>query len=154
MLQPQANWLLPGMMPGWMAAPGDVITPPVDVLESNSEIIYIFAIPGVDSQDVRVEIQQQALEVEANLYPLQGENQYTYLYRERPVGRYYRRVTLTAELEIEKAAASFNQGLLEVRLPKTVRGRQIKIDVKSPVRKKVKTNVAAKDKPLGQTPLI
>lgn len=154
MLQPQVNWLLPGMTPGWMPAPGDVITPPVDVLESKDEIIYIFAIPGVGSEEVRVEIQQQALEVEAGLPQLQDGNQYTYRYRERPVGRYYRLVTLPPEIDTEKAVASFNQGLLQVRFPKTFRGRQIKVNVKTPVQKKTKSTLADKDDPAERTHLI
>jgi len=125
MLQPQVQW--PGMTMGWAPVPADVITPPVDVLENSEEIIYIFAIPGASAENVRVEARQQVLEIEGMPGQKQEDNRYTYLYRERPVGRYYRLISLPPEIDADRAEASFNSGLLEVKFPKTNRGQQVKV---------------------------
>ncbi|KYH30821.1 Hsp20/alpha crystallin family protein [Neomoorella mulderi] len=141
MLQPQ-NWSVPAMMPpGWMATPADGFVPPVDVLESNNDLIYIFAIPGARPENVRVEVRQQALEIEGNA-SLPDGGQYVYRYQEWPAGRFYRFLPLPPEIDAEKAAASFNQGLLTVRFPKTARGRQIAINVQAPVQQQGQENTA------------
>ncbi|MBE3573263.1 MAG: Hsp20/alpha crystallin family protein [Moorella humiferrea] len=132
MLQPQGQWFVPGMTsPGWMAAPADVLVPPVDVLESDHDLIYIFAVPGARPEDVRVEVRQQALEIEGTV-AAPDAGRYVYRYQEWPVGRFYRLLPLPPELDGEKAAASFDRGLLMVRFPKTNRGRQIAVNVQSP----------------------
>ncbi|NLW08149.1 MAG: Hsp20/alpha crystallin family protein [Clostridia bacterium] len=137
-----------------MTAPQEIITPPVDILESDNEIIYIFAIPGAGSQEVRIEIQQQLLEIEAALPHYQDSSQYTYLYRERPLGRYYRLLTLPPEVDSKEAVATFDQGLLEIRFPRAARGRASKVNVKPKVEKKAKSATAPKVDTSGNSFLL
>jgi HSP20 family protein len=155
MLQPQGQWLVPGMtMPGWPAAPAGVLVPPVDVLESNNDLIYIFAIPGARPEEARVEVRQQALEIEGNAVLPDG-GQYVYRYQEWPAGRFYRYLPLPPEVDVEKAAASIEQGLLIVRFPKTACGRQITVNMQAPVQQQGQGNITGTQPgSSGRSPLI
>ncbi|WP_258360248.1 Hsp20/alpha crystallin family protein [Moorella sulfitireducens] len=133
MLQTQGHWPMTAMpMPGWTPAPADVLVAPVNVLERDNDIIYIFAVPGARPEDMRVEIRRQILEIKGNA-SLPGDGQYVYRYQEWPAGSFYRFVPLPPELDPEKAVASFSQGLLTVRFPKPGGGRQVAVNIQAPV---------------------
>ncbi|MDN5344869.1 MAG: hypothetical protein PWQ18_981 [Clostridia bacterium] len=133
MLQPQVNWSLPGMPPpAWMPGPADTLVPPVDILESNNDLIYIFAIPGARPEEVRVEVNQQVLEIEGATSQLPDGHQYVYRYQEWPAGKFHRLLPLPPEIDADRAMATCNQGLLTVSFPKTARGRQVAIKVQTP----------------------
>ncbi|PKM79148.1 MAG: hypothetical protein CVU88_07285 [Firmicutes bacterium HGW-Firmicutes-13] len=106
-----------------------VQTPPVDIMETTSEIIYIFEIPGADQNAVNVEIRQSSLFVEGQT-ELGIENEgVKFLYRERRSGiRYSRLLSVPQEVDQEQAAASIRNGLLMVRFPKRTTGRRLNVN--------------------------
>ncbi|MBC7324262.1 MAG: hypothetical protein H5T99_02970, partial [Moorella sp. (in: Bacteria)] len=69
-----------------MVAPADTLVPPVDILESNNDLVYIFAIPGARPEEVRVEVRQQAMEITGRASPWPGDDRYVYRYQEWTAG--------------------------------------------------------------------
>ena len=61
----------------------------------------------------------------------QGRAQPQYHYRERRVGRFLRQVTLTVAVNADKAEASFEHGVLTLRLPKAEEAQRKRIQVRS-----------------------
>jgi HSP20 family protein len=69
------------------------------------------------------------LRVEDNVLILRGEKRTEFndaerQYSERSYGRFERHVALPAEVDDERASATFRNGVLTVTLPKTERARQ------------------------------
>lgn len=95
----------------------------VDVREEMDEVIVTADLPGVDKKDVVIRlVTPLSLEISVlkKTEPEEGADVYDYYTRERLSGSLHRIVSLPAEVIDEKASASFRNGVLEIRLGKTV----------------------------------
>ena len=106
--------------------------PRVEVVETEKEVKVEAELPGMEEKDVEVLLHDGTL-------TLRGERQSANEDRHRRVSeRYYgqfeRRVVLPAEVDGDKATASFQKGVLTVTLPKTVQAmedvKRIRINTK------------------------
>jgi len=109
--------------------------PTADVVETKDAIIVKAEIPGIDEKDV-------AVEIENNILTLRGERKLEketeekgYRRIERSYGNFSRSFTLPANVDTTKIAALFNNGLLEVTIPKKEAAKPRTINVE--VRKKL-----------------
>ena len=73
--------------------------PIVDVFEEDGEVVVIAELPGVRKEDIRLNATGDSLEI-------------------RAAGSFYKVVKLPSRVDPERARATFNNGVLEVRLPK------------------------------------
>lgn len=96
--------------------------PQVEVVDRDKEVRVTAELPGLEEKDVE-------LRVEDNVLILRGEKRTEFddaerQYSERSYGRFERRLSLPAEVDDERANATFRNGVLTVTLPKTERARQ------------------------------
>jgi HSP20 family protein len=96
--------------------------PHVEVVDRDKEVRVTAELPGLEEKDVE-------LRVEDNVLVLSGEKRTEVddkerQYSERYYGRFERHVALPAEVDDERANASFRNGVLTITLPKTERARQ------------------------------
>ncbi len=105
--------------------------PPVDIYETESDIVVKAELPGVDPKDVEVK-------VEDNTLYLKGERKFekevkneSYHRVERAYGSFARSFSLPNSINAEKVKAEYKDGLLTLMLPKReeAKPRTIKIDV-------------------------
>ncbi len=102
----------------------------VDVRDHEDEVIVVADLPGVEKEDVAVRITDPLhLEIASTRTSETGEEGQDFFMRERIYGQMSRMVLLPAEVTEENAAASFKNGVLEVRLKKgeEERGERIPI---------------------------
>ena len=89
--------------------------PPVDIHETSDGLSLLFALPGVDSEDIEITLEPNALTVSA-LRPLTLTNRDSVIRRlEIPHGRFVRRIALKGA-RMEVADTRYVNGCLEVRL--------------------------------------
>ncbi|HEY5610571.1 MAG TPA: Hsp20/alpha crystallin family protein [Thermoanaerobaculia bacterium] len=107
---------------------GDWI-PPCDVIETGDSIIVRAEIPGLKEEDIDIRL-------EGNLLSLRGHREFqkeseerNYHRIERSYGGFARSFTLPSGVDAENIAADYENGVLEVTLPKREesRPRQIKV---------------------------
>jgi HSP20 family protein len=102
----------------------------VDVKEHDDEVIVAADLPGVEKEDVSIEIlEPRTLRI---AFSRQGETREEgegYYVRERTYGSMDRVVRLPADVTEEGAAATFKNGVLEVRLKKTAAETKKKIPI-------------------------
>jgi HSP20 family protein len=96
--------------------------PQVEVADRDREIRVTAELPGLEEKDVE-------LRVEDNVLILRGEKRTEIddaerQYSERSYGRFERHLALPADVDEERASATFRNGVLTVTLPKTERARQ------------------------------
>ena len=109
--------------------------PPVEITENEKEIVMAFELPGLDKNDVRIEIDDNVLTLrgEKKSEHVEDDTREFFL-KERIYGSFERSFTLPPALNGEKVAARFEKGVLTITLPKSEvvkpRGREIAIDVK------------------------
>ena len=92
----------------------------VDVREHDDEMIVVADLPGVEKDDVSLQILNPGtLEISCERKGETEEKSEGYYVRERVYGSMQRLVTLPADVTEKDAKASFKNGVLEVRLNKT-----------------------------------
>lgn len=103
--------------PGFPAAPAPTWQPPVDVMESERELIIMAALPGVEPQDLKVTITADILSI-AGLRRLPAMARSAAIHRlEIPYGRFQRRIQLPS-LRLELSGSELASGCLFLTLTK------------------------------------
>jgi HSP20 family protein len=111
------------------AQPAPVWTPAVDMYETDSELVAVFDLAGVDASQTEVRAEAHALTVRGVRRPAAAANgQCTYHALEIAYGRFERIVELPPAIDTSAAEANYRDGLLEVRLPKRA-PRQVRVGV-------------------------
>jgi HSP20 family protein len=91
----------------------------VDVREHDDEVIIVADLPGINKEDVSLQlINPRALEVSCERKGEKEETSEGYNMRERMYGSMSRIVTMPADVRDEDSRASFKNGVLEVHLKK------------------------------------
>jgi HSP20 family protein len=99
-----------------------VIRPFSDIEDTDGEIVVTAEVPGFEKKDIRINATESSLEISAEKKEEKKEEKKGYLIRERSHGRYYRFYSLPSTVAPEN-------GLLEVRLPKTEMKKKVEIKV-------------------------
>ncbi len=113
----------------WLSR-GEYAGLPVEMYETDKEVVVKAPLPGFKPNEVDIELQSGVLSIRAEHKEEREEKDATYHLREFRVGSLYRQVTLPAEVNADKAEATFENGVLTLRLPKAEKAKARKIKVK------------------------
>lgn len=108
--------------------PGPVFIPAVDILDDPNEIIVLADMPGVDSNNVDIDLKDNQLTIVGRIDPVEGEKEVS-LYKEFNWGDFYRSFTLSDVIDQTKITAKMDQGVLRLTLPKAEKMKPRKISV-------------------------
>jgi HSP20 family protein len=92
--------------------------PKVDVIERAAEVVVRAELPGVEKDGVELTVTDQTLMLRAETRHEEKDEKGEYYRHEMSRGEYRRTLQLPAEVDREKARATFRNGVLEVTLPK------------------------------------
>jgi HSP20 family protein len=103
--------------------------PAIDVHETDDEVVVTAALPGVKPEDVEITMTGQNLIIRGEFKADEKVERDQYLYQERRYGAFSRQLQLPIRVQGEKADASFEDGVLTLRIPKSeeIKPRQIQI---------------------------
>jgi len=113
-------------------ARGERWLPPVDVYETDGDVVVVMDLPGVDLQDIKVSVAGQVLTVEGERRREEPAEAEAYFRRERMEGEFLRMIELPEDVMNDEAKAAYKDGVLRVTIPKagSVLEKEIKIKVK------------------------
>jgi HSP20 family protein len=106
------------------------VTPSVDIKEEEGKLIVAADIPGIDKDEVSINIRGDMLEISAEKKEEKEEKEEGYIKRERRYRKFYRSIPLPAEVDKENVEASLKDGVLRIALPKAAGEVVKKIEVK------------------------
>jgi HSP20 family protein len=92
--------------------------PAMDLAESDDHLVLRADLPGVDEDDVEVEIKDGVLTVSGERKSEQKSEGEGYQRVERAFGRFSRSLTLPGGVDTDEVTANFDRGVLEVKIPK------------------------------------
>ena len=97
----------------------NVFTPRADVTEDKDNLYVHAEIPGVNKDDVKVNVTGDVLTISGEKKTEQKDENKNYYRIERTQGAFSRSFTLPAEIVVDKISAEFKDGVLNITLPKT-----------------------------------
>jgi len=102
---------------------------PLDVSTTKDELVVEASLPGLRPEDVDITVEGGTLTIGGQTRDERKEQEAGYLLQEIRRGSFSRSVTLPEGLQPDKASATFENGMLTLRIPKAeeVKPRQIRI---------------------------
>lgn len=105
-------------------------TPAVDIVETADSLKLTVELPGVNKDDVSLSIENNVLTISGEKKNLVEVNQGDFSRVERTYGSFSRSFNLSSRINNEKIDARYNNGILEVNLPKREESKPRQIEVK------------------------
>jgi Molecular chaperone (small heat shock protein) len=96
-------------------------TPVSDMFETADSIFIYMELAGVKKEDIGIEIAETAIEVSGVKRRGEGAEEYNFQRMERPFGFFKRVFDMPRTASRDSISASFNEGLLEIIIPKKTR---------------------------------
>jgi HSP20 family protein len=104
--------------------------PAMDLVERGDRYVLRADLPGVAESDVKVELEDNVLTVSGERRSEHEERREGYRRVERASGRFSRTLTLPEGVDPEAIDASFERGVLEVRIPKPAERKPHRVAIK------------------------
>lgn len=104
--------------------------PRADIFETPEAIVVVADMPGVDENSVDITLEKNVLSLTGFVEPVQP-NSYSLAYAEYEVGDYFRRFSLSGEVDQDNIQAAVKNGVLRLHLPKAGPAQARKIAVKA-----------------------
>jgi len=105
------------------------LKPRVDILESEASFRVEIDLPGVDKDDLKVEVENGNLIIEADRKKTEVEGFEARRMERLSSARFRRSFAIGEEIEVEKASAEFLNGVLSLTLPKREKALPRRIEV-------------------------
>ncbi|NIP37596.1 MAG: Hsp20/alpha crystallin family protein [Candidatus Dadabacteria bacterium] len=123
----------------WMSMPAlrrfktiEEFSPVVDMYDNKDEIVVKAEIPGMKKEDVHVTTTEDSVTIKGEMKKEEEVKEDDYYYSERSSGSFSRTLHLPSKIKTNKVDAKFDNGLLEVHLPKAdeSKPKEVKINLK------------------------
>jgi HSP20 family protein len=105
--------------------------PPVDIYETDDALILTVDLPGVPKEAVGIEIHQNTLMLRGERKPAAEVPADRYHRTERAYGAFQRSFVLPTLVDQEHVQATYHDGVLELRLPKSDAAKPRRIAIQS-----------------------
>ncbi|MCP1356152.1 Hsp20/alpha crystallin family protein [Aneurinibacillus migulanus] len=105
-------------------------SPRIDVYETETHVVASCEIPGIEKkEDIDIHIDDNMLTISGTINKMHEVREENLYRRERFSGRFERVVNLPSSVTAEDAKASYKNGILEIRMPKSMMDRRKKVDI-------------------------
>jgi len=117
-----ASWQ-PGLL-------GTTFVPHTDMYEEKDQLVVKTELPGINEKNLEVTLEGDVLTIKAEKKEEVTEDA-THHTRERYYGKYIRSMSLPSHVNGDKISATFDNGVLELRIPKAEAVKAKRIEVKA-----------------------
>lgn len=110
------------LLPGEIATPGAIERyrkPFIDLIETDKEVVANAEMPGLEKEDIKINLTEDRLEISTETKHGEEKKEKGYIYKERRSECYYRSVSLPSPIDPDNSRASYNNGVLQITMPKT-----------------------------------
>ncbi len=105
--------------------------PAVNIWADGEETLVTTEIPGIDSDTIDISVIGKTLMIKGSREPEKPGDGCSYHRRERWYGQFTKTIELPFNIEADKVAANFSNGILSIRLPRAEAEKPKKITIKS-----------------------
>ena len=108
---------------------GSTWLPALDVWETEDELVLAVDLPGIEEKDISVEVDDGVLTVSGERSRETEEKNDRYYRFERRFGQFSRSVTLPQGIDASGVKAEFENGVLQVHIPKPEERKPTRIQI-------------------------
>jgi len=105
--------------------------PPVEVQETQDYFLLSLDLPGVSEKDIRIDMHDGRLSISGERRSEQKESSGQFRRVERSYGRFERAFQLPVQVQEDKVQARFENGVLEIMIPKSEQSKARTIQVET-----------------------
>ena len=123
-------------MNGLLDGPGraqQTWVPALDVWETPTEVVYSFDLPGIAEDQISLEVKDDTLTISATRERSEETSEDGFYRYERRYGSFARAVGLPQGVDQDKIDARYENGVLEVRVPKPEEQQPKRIELKKTI---------------------
>ena len=108
--------------------------PAVEMYETESEVVVKVALPNIDPKQVEITVTNEAITLKGETKHEEERKGRNYYRRELQYGAFVRMLPLLTEVKGAEAKATYKDGVLEIKVPKSERAKAtaVKVKVDSP----------------------
>jgi HSP20 family protein len=117
-LQSEVNRLFDGFFGNRGSVAARRWVPAMDLAERDDHLVLRADLPGLDRDDVEIEIKDGVLTISGERETEQEEKGDSYYRVERASGSFARSLSLPKDVDADAVTADFENGVLEVKIPK------------------------------------
>ena len=103
--------------------------PAMDLIEAGEHFVVKADLPGMTEDDVKIEIQDNVLKISGERKTELEDKHEGYYRLERSTGAFTRSLTLPEGIDAGAVAATFDNGVLEVRIPKPEEAKPKRVQI-------------------------
>ena len=108
---------------------GPWFKPAVDIYENGDALTVLADVPGARAEDFDVDVRDNRLTIQAAVDDV--EDRWNSVYTEYRTGNFARQFRLGQQIDQSRITANFNNGVLELTLPKVKQAKARKIEVET-----------------------
>jgi HSP20 family protein len=100
------------------------MTPRVDIVENDKEVVVTAEVPGMDEKDFDISLTADTLTLHGEKKAEREEKKGNWYRVERSYGSFHRTVPLPCQVDSDKVEARYSKGVLTITLPKLPEEKQ------------------------------
>lgn len=116
---------------GWPTRVTTGLAVPVDMYETDDNLVVSADLPGLKPEDVDISITENTLTIKGEFRSEEEGERGNVHFQERRYGKFQRSVALPSSVDTNAAEAEFEDGVLKVSLPKSEEAKPKQIEVKT-----------------------
>jgi HSP20 family protein len=106
------------------------IIPIVDVEETEQEFLITAELPGIKKDDIKITFENNYLTISGEKKAKKDMKKENYHHMERSYGKFSRTLAIPAGVMLDKIEAEYEQGILNIKIPKAEEAKPKQIEVK------------------------
>lgn len=112
-------WLVSSGWPRFISPDRNAVTPSVDIFDEDDDLVIKADLPGIRKEEIDTTIAGHIVTLSGEKKQDEEVEKKNYYRKERSYGSFTRSFHLPVEVQADKAKAKFENGVLEIRIPKT-----------------------------------
>lgn len=113
----------------FLSKSGVDLSPRIDISETDAAYKIEAELPGINQKEIDIKIDNNILTIKGKKEDIKEEKEKNYHLRERYYGAFQRSISLPNNIEPEKIKASFENGVLNISVPKNDKRTPKKIEI-------------------------
>ena len=128
----QRRFFAPSFMPRFKFPELANVSTSIDIFEDGKDLVIKADLPGLKKEEISIDFDGDVITISGEKKAEEKTERKDFFRVERSFGAFVRKLRLPVDVQVDKANASFKDGVLEVRIPKSLaeKPKTRKIEVK------------------------